>query len=132
MGKALFLALSAAFFIGYSLIANALGYGGDPLQPITTPGSGIAGETTEEEGQFCASGGFLDVCDNPIWGPIIRTIAGFGEAVTNFATIFSGFFQLITFQAPGQSEASMVTLLIFGPLTFANGFIIFSAVRGSS
>jgi hypothetical protein len=130
MGKAIFLSLSVALFIGYSLIANALGFDGDPLDPLSSPQS--TSSFVDEQCLNEETGQERLLCRAPVMGPIVKFILGTGQAVSAAADIFSGFFQLITFQAPGQSAASLVTLLIFGPLTFANGFIIFNAVRGNS
>lgn len=122
MNKALFVGISAAFFIAYSLAANALGVGGnDEIGPLTVP--------TVQESQTESGDPRLDI---PVLGPIVKFVVSGIEAVDAATNIFTGFFQLITFQAPGLEQASLITLLIFVPLAFANGFIVFSAIRGSS
>lgn len=123
MNRAMFIGLSAVFFISYSLIANALGVGGDSLNPITAPQSG---DFVDEQ---CDGN---SVCDVPILGGIVKFVLGAGEAISDASNIFVGFFQLITFQAPGMESASIVTLVIFVPLAFINAFIIFTAIRGTS
>lgn len=107
MGRALFVAFSVGFFGIYVLIANALGVFGTRLESLTVPPPPETG------------GGFLDVID----GVIAVFTYGF--------TLFSQFLALVTFQLPGQSELSVLTAVIFIPLAFANGYIVFTAIRGS-
>lgn len=128
MGKAVFLGLSAAFFIGYAALANALLVPNASITPISTP--------TSSDGLDCESVPILlpgDPCyaeeagGIPIIGPILE---GLSNTVSVATSLFGGFFQLITFQAEGLAAASMVTALIFIPLGFANAYIIFTAIRG--
>jgi hypothetical protein len=130
MDKALFLGLSAAFFMAYSLVAAALfNSPADQITPISSP---IPSEEEHCEGfptnyhDFLICSGWGDV---PIAGGIFE---GIDDFITLAGNLFGTFFQLITFQVPGAVAASTVTFLIFIPLTFINGFIIFSAIRGSS
>lgn len=127
MAKALFMGLSAAFFIAYSLLANALLIANDTITPISQPST----ENCEDvpillPGDPCYA---QEASGIPIIGPILE---GLSSTVSVAASLFSGFFQLITFQANGLEAASFITILIFGPLTFINGFIIFTAIRGGS
>lgn len=131
MAKALFLGLSAAFFICYSLIASAL------LTPVPNPitNVGLPGAETSEvcEGfppssldQFLICSGWKDI---PIAGSFFTGVTN----VLEFAgTLFGAFFQLLLFQVPEAVAASMITAIIFVPLGFVNAFIIFTAIRGSS
>lgn len=133
MGKALFLAVSAGFFIAYAQLANALLLG---QNSIITPISPVA-----ENAQVDTScNSFLLICTNPnyyteFWNgvPVIGSIVEGVADTFDFATkAFGGFFQLITFQVPDAVGASIFTILIFVPLSFANGYIIFTAIRGGS
>lgn len=125
MAKALFLGLSAAFFIGYALIANALLI---PNQETITFGSDQFGCITQGEGddESCISDD--PVVSIPILGPIIETVA---NVISVSVQLFGPFFQLLTFQAQGLGVASLITVLIFTPLLLINAFIIFSTIRGS-
>lgn len=127
MGKALFLGLSAAFFIAYSLIANALFVDTSQISGFTSPAN-----TPEADNctgiliiSVCSTGTFNNV---PFIGGLLQ---GTADVFTAAGQIFSGFAQLITFNA-GSNSASIVTLLLFTPLGFINAFIIFTAIRGSS
>lgn len=127
MGKALFVGLSAMFFIAYSAIANALLFPTSQILPI---GNTVQTNADECSGIEIAPLGPNVIClgaDIPILGPVL---GGIQDIFSTAAQIFGGFFQLITFNA-GLGAASMVTLMIFVPLGFANAFIIFSAIRGS-
>lgn len=137
MNKALFLGLSAVFFIAYAAIANALLIPNDDrIVAISVP------STDSADTDPCADAPVILLPGDPCYTqqanriPIIRNIAGLLTGVTNILTtagsLFSGFFQLITFQAPGLETASIITAMIFIPLGFVNGFIIFTAIRGSS
>lgn len=124
MAKALFLGLSAAFFIAYALVANALLI---PNQETIVFGNNELGCLTQGSGddEECISD---DPRVNiPILGPIIETAANILSAS---AQLFGPFFQLLTFQAQGLGAASFITVLIFTPLTIVNAFIIFSTIRG--
>lgn len=125
MAKALFLGLSAAFFIAYALVANALLI---PDQKTITFGSNELGCITQGEGadEECISDD--PAVRIPILGPIIETVA---NVISVGVQLFSPFFQLLTFQAEGLGAASFLTLLIFTPLLVINSFIIFSTIRGS-
>lgn len=124
MGKAVFLALSAVFFIAYSLIANALLIPTETITPINNNGLNCVTQN-EDDGIECISD---DPRTNiPIIGPLLEAAA---SALSVGAQLFSGFFQLITFQANGLEGASVLTALIFVPLGLANAFIIFTAIRG--
>lgn len=131
MGRALFLGLSTAFFIAYSLIANAL------LMPVpnTVTSVGVPGSDDLEQSvcegfpptsmdQFLICSGWKDI---PVAGPLFSGITNIIELA---GQLFGTFFQLLTFQVPEAVAASMVTALIFIPLGFINGFIIFTAIRG--
>lgn len=112
MGSALFVAFSAAFFIVYNLVADALGVTG--TSTITA---------INNFPHFQQGGSFWD-----------DIFTAYSAAVYPFIIawqLFSRFFQLLTFQTPGMESASIVTAIIFIPLTFANGMIIFRALRGS-
>jgi hypothetical protein len=128
MDKALFIGLSAAFFTAYSLVASAL------LTPEQTRIVPIT-----PQGNECVTQGIGEnetcIADDPR----VRNLSWFGQFIGGVASvisvandIFADFFQLLTFQAKGLEAASFVTALIFVPLGFINGFIIFSAIRGSS
>lgn len=131
MFRALFLGMSVAFFIGYSLIADALLTPTSEITPITSlneldcplprdggPGILLPGDPcyTKEASRIPIIGDFL---------------AGFSDALEAAGQLFDGFFQLITFQS-GLPAASFITLLIFVPLGFINAFMIFTAIRGTS
>lgn len=128
MGKAIFMALSVAIFVAYSLVANALLIPNETISPIGLPGD----EECVSESAILLPG---DPCYEaeasriPIIGDFLAGLSNAFEVATN---LFSGFFQLITFQARGLESASLITALIFVPLGFANAFIVFSAIRGSS
>lgn len=125
MAKAVFLGLSAAFFIAYALVANALLI---PNQETITFGTDQFGCITQGEGdeEECISD---DPRVNiPILGPIIEATA---NVISSSVQLFGPFFQLLTFQAQGLGAASFITVLIFTPLAIINGFIIFSTIRGS-
>lgn len=131
MGKALFLGLSAAFFIAYSLIATALLVNTDTIAPPTT-GNSNASTQEQCEGfppssfhQFLLCSGWNNI---PGVGDVLQ---GTDNVLQVAGTLFSGFLQLISFNA-GLPAASFVTLLIFGPLAFINAYIVFTAIRGSS
>lgn len=124
MAKSLFLGLSAAFFIAYALVANALLI---PDQKTIVFGNNELGCITQGTGsdEECISD---DPRVNiPILGPIIETAANILSASVQ---LFGPFFQLLTFQAQGLGAASFITVLIFTPLTIVNAFIIFSTIRG--
>lgn len=128
VGKALFLGMSAAFFIAFSAIAAALNFSTE--SEITPPGVTALDEETGEE--KCL-GIFIQICGEdlsgiPLVGPTVDALA----SIQQFAyELFAPFFQLLTFQVPGLEAASFITLLIFGPLAFINAYIIFTAIRGS-
>lgn len=107
MGRAIFVGLSVAFFGAYVAIANALGILGAGIDPLTVP-------TAPDTG-----GGFF--------GSIEGIVAIFAYGFT----LFGQFLKLITFQLPGQETTSLITALIFIPLGFINGYIVFTAIRGS-
>lgn len=127
MAKALFLALSAAFFIAYALVAKELlipdqktiTFGEPNIEDCITQG--------EDEDESCIE-------DDPrvqklgFFGTLIEFVT---SSVAVSVNLFSPFFQLITFQAEGLESASIITALIFTPLILANSFIIFSTMRGS-
>lgn len=126
MGKTIFVMISVIFFSAYSLIANAMLVPASTITPI----AGVTDNPEDCQGIEIAPLGPGIICIDsnvPIVGGFFETI---GDAFSGASQMFSGFFQLITFQA-GLPVASMVTLLIFVPLTFANAFIIFSTIRGS-
>lgn len=125
MAKALFMGLSAAFFMGFSLIAAALDIGDG--NTIIAPGI-----TTSEQEQCI--GVFITVCSTDFTGiPVIGQLLQAGSNVQEFFyQTFAPFFQLLTFQVPGLEAASIITIMIFGPLAFINAYIIFTAVRGST
>jgi len=126
MDKALFIGLSAAFFTAYSLVASALVNPTSSIIPIET-----VDQRCDDEPTILLPG---DPCYQqeasriPIIGGLLSGLSNIIEIASN---MFGGFGQLITFQA-GLPAASFITLLIFVPLGFINGFIIFSAIRGSS
>ena len=126
MGRALFLGLSTAFFIAYALIANALLI---TDQKTITFGDSELGCITQGVGEDESCIKDDPRVNIPILGPIIEATA---SAISVGAQLFGPFFQLITFQAEGLGAASFITLLIFTPLSVINGFIIFTAIRGSS
>lgn len=108
MGKALFLGGSAAFMTAYILFAEAFGLlGTDDIAAIGAPG-------TPEGGS-----GFFAVLD-----AILSVFIYVFELIGRF-------FQLLTFQFPGTEVVALISLFIFIPLTFINGFILFTAIRGS-
>lgn len=112
MLSALFIGGSAAFFTAYVLAANALGVIGDSeISPITPPGA----DNPERNAPF---GFILDFADGVI------------DAFQVAFNLAGQFFQLLTFQAPGQEAASLITAIIFVPLGFVNGIIIFRLIRG--
>ena len=126
MGKALFVGLSAAFFTAYSLIATALFVPTDTIIPI-----GLPGERCEDDDDS-----LILLPSNPCYAKEAKKIpwvgeflAGLSDALEVAGNIFSGFFQLLTFQT-GNTGASVITLMIFMPLGFVNAFIIFGAIRG--
>lgn len=127
VGRALFLGLSAAFFIGYSLIATALVIPTSKIVPIEN----LADQECVDTGGIVLPG---DPCYReaassiPVIGGLL---AGLSDITSVVGDLFSGFFQLISFQS-GFTAASIITLIIFVPLGFINAFIIFTAVRGSS
>jgi hypothetical protein len=125
MGKALFVGLSAAFFTAYSLIATALFVPTDTITPIGLPG------------ERCEDAPLVLLPSDPCYAqeasriPFIGDfLAGLSNALEVAGNIFSGFFQLLTFQTE-NTGASVITLMIFMPLGFVNAFIIFGAIRGS-
>lgn len=137
MPKAIFLGLSAVFFIAYAAIANALLIpSNSQIVAISVPNQNAT------DTDPCADAPVILLPGDPCYTqqanriPIVRNIAALLTGVTNIlsaaGTLFSGFFQLITFQAPGLESASMITAIIFVPLTFVNGYIVFTAIRGSS
>lgn len=128
MAKALFVGLSAAFFTGYSLIASALLVPNqNPITPISPPSQEDCDDVVILlPGTACYQ---QEASTIPIIGGLL---AGASNVLSIAGTLFGGFFQLITFQAQGLGAASMITALIFVPLGFINGFIIFTAIRGSS
>lgn len=107
MGKALFVGLTVIFFTAYVQIAAGVGVFGEEIAPLTIPAPPVTG------------GGFLD------------TISAVFEIFKYGFTMFVDFLKLITFQIPGQESASLLTAIIFVPLGFINGYIIFTAIRGS-
>lgn len=127
MAKALFLGLSAAFFIAYALVANALlipnqrtiHFGNEEFAGCITQGEGEDVECIADDSRVQKLGFF---------GDLIEFVT---SAVAVSVNLFSPFFQLITFQAQGLGAASFITVLIFTPLAIINGFIIFSTIRGS-
>lgn len=126
MGRALFVGMSVAFFTAYSLVTSALLIPNDQITPITSTSGFECVTQGEGDSESCIE-------DDPrtrIWliGPFIEAAA---NVLSVGADMFSGFIQVITFQASGLEAASVVTLLIFGPLAFVNAFIVFSAIRGS-
>lgn len=126
MGKALFVGLSAAFFIAYALVAQALLVPDQKtILPINNVSEGCITQGPEDDESCISDDPRTRI---PILGPIVQAVASALEIGTQ---LFSGFFQLITFQAAGLESASLVTVLIFTPLTFINAFIIFTAIRGS-
>lgn len=125
MGKAVFLGMSAAFFTAYALIANALVIPNERITPISTQTSDCEDVTILLPGDPCYT---EEASGIPIIGPLL---AGLSNTISVAASLFSGFMQLITFQANGLYAASLITALIFYPLGFINAFIIFSAIRGS-
>lgn len=124
MGKALFLGLSAAFFIGYSAVASALLVDSSSIAPIAD----VTSQECESPSGILLPG---DPCyeaearNVPFIGGLLAGLSNIVEVATN---LFSGFGQLITFQA-GLPGASMVTAIIFVPLGFVNAFIIYTAIR---
>ena len=104
MGQAAFMGGSALFFTVYILIAEAFGIlGQSTISDIDAPGAPDRG-------------GFFGAID-----AIIQVFAFGFDLVARF-------FQLLTFQAPGLEAASMVTIIVFVPLTFINGWIIVSGI----
>lgn len=107
MGKAVFVGGSALFFTSYLLVAEAFGIiGGTAITSVDQP-------APPEQGS-----GFFGAVD------AILNIFNFGF------NLIANFFQLMTFQAPGLEGASLITALIFVPLTLINGWIIVTAIRG--
>lgn len=131
MGKALFLGLSAAILMGYSLIASAVVDSYDQkIVPISAP-TGSEPEVCEG---FPPSGynQFL-ICSG--WGDLPAVgglFTGVGDAFELAGKLFGGFFQLLTFQVPGLVAASTITAILFVPLGFINGYIIFTAIRSGN
>ena len=104
MGQAAFMGGSALFFTAYVLIAEAFGIlGTSSISDINAPGA-------------------------PDRGGIFGAIDAVIQVFTFGFDLVARFFQLLTFQAPGLEAASMVTLIIFVPLTFINGWIIVSGI----
>jgi hypothetical protein len=126
MAKAVFLALSAAFFTAYAIIASALLIPTQNITPINNNGLECI---TQGEGEDTTCISDDPAVNIPFLGPILEAVA---SSLSVGASLFSGFFQLITFQANGLAAASVVTALIFVPLGIANAYIIFTAVRGST
>lgn len=129
MGKALFLGLSAAFFTAYSIVAGAVLHPSDKIISITAASDQC---TTPPDPQHILLPG--EPCYNkevsriPVIGSLLKGLSNIIDVATN---LFSGFGQLVTFQA-GLPQASAITLLIFIPLGFVNGYIFYSAIRGNS
>lgn len=105
--QAVFVGGSALFFLAYVLVAEAFGIlsSGITVTAITAPSA-------------------------PDRGGILGGIDAVIQALTYAFDLMSRFFQLLLFQAPGLEGASLITLLIFTPLTFINGWIIFRGLRG--
>lgn len=126
MGKALFIGLSFAFLTGYSLVATALFVPASTLTPI--------GDVSELD---CSDSGIVfpgDPCykqETAKLGWLGDLLGGASDILDVTGQMFSGFWQLVTFQT-GYSGASFLTLLIFTPLGAINAYIIFTAVRGGS
>jgi hypothetical protein len=130
MAKALWLGLSMAFFTGYSLIATALFVPTSTLEPVYTDGSSVDCSSIEDAGLIVLPG---DPCYKEVASgiPIIGGfLSGVSDVLDVAGQMFSGFFQLVTFQT-GFPAASFLTLLIFVPLFTINAFIIFGAIRGN-
>lgn len=111
MGQAIFIGASAAFFTVYLLIAEAMGFLGESsITAINAPEAESGSEWSIFGFSFTPPDALLNIQQ------------GF--------ELMGRFFQLLTFQQPGLEEASLITALIFVPLSFINGFIIFRAIRG--
>jgi hypothetical protein len=107
MAKAIFLGGESLFFTLYVLFAEAFN---------VLPDSTV--ERIEAPEQPETGGGILEALD------------GFVATWTFGFDLIARFFQLLTFQAPGQTAESLVTAVIFVPLTFITGWIILSTIRG--
>ena len=108
MARAIFLGAEVVFFSAYIMLARAFGV-------ITID---LPSEISEPEAPT-QGGGFLEFID----GIAATFVTGFN--------MIAAFFQLLTFQAPGQTAESAITLIVFTPLTFVTGWILISAIRGN-
>lgn len=108
MARAVFIGAEVVFFSAYIMLARAFG-----VITVDLP------TEIDEPASPDAGGGFLDFID----GIAATFTAGFN--------MIAAFFQLLTFQAPGQTAESVVTLIVFTPLTFVTGWILISAIRGN-